>query len=84
MINVEFQVLPKAKFHVPVVSRTPQRCFRVLGVVNCKVWNSGSIVISRIIRDEGALAGEALDNKAALRTTWCAEKEGLERRVDHD
>ena len=41
-------------------------------------------MISGIIWDEGALAGEALDDKAALRTTWCAEKEGLERRVDHD
>ena len=84
VINVKFQVLPKAKFHVPVVGRIPRRCFRVLGVVDCKVWNSGSIVIGGIIQDEGALAGEALDNMAALRTTWRAEKEGLERWVDHD
>ena len=49
-------------------------------MVDCKVWNSGSIVISGIIWDEleGALAGEALDDMAVLRTTWHAEKKGLE------
>ena len=79
MIDVKFRVSPEAKFRVPVIGRTPRAT-----AVFSSTWR-GRLQgpEQRLDRDRrnhpgrrgSQWAGEALDDTAALRTTWRAEKE---------